>query len=151
MKISLPIIACLVLTACGPKTSSQQTPKNAEQMLREETFWRLAVGDVFLDGGSVSLGFIGSEGQIIHVQADVHRNPADGSQRFYLMRTYHDMDGVEILPKSSLEHRVIELLTQYQRRPENNIPDSYTKHFIALMRDRQRPFPKHDDWLSNPK
>jgi hypothetical protein len=99
----------------------------------------------------MSLSFIGSNGQIIHVWAQARRDPAAGPQRFYLRRTYNDPDSVEILPGSPLEARVIELLASHQHRADYTLPKSYPKHFIAMLRDRQRAFPRDDEWESDPK
>ena len=151
MKIGLLICASLAVVACSPKPTASPLPKTAFDLLQADTFWTLAFGDAFADGGSFSLSFIGSDGQIVHVWAQSPHDRTSSAQRFYLKRTYNDADAVEILPGSAVETRVIELLNSYHRRPQIQIQDSYAKHFIVMLRDRKRPFPKMDDWLTDPK
>ena len=149
MKHGLPILAFLAIVACSHKATAP--PKTASELLRDDTFWTIAFGDAFGDGGSTSLSFIGSDGQIIHIWAQVRREPTAAPQRFYLKRTYNDPDAVEILPGSPLEARVIELLTSHQHRSDYTLPKSYPKHYIAMLRDRKRPFPRDDEWQTDPK
>lgn len=143
-------ITLLGSAGCSPKATSPQ-PKTASELLQEETFWTLAFADAFGDGGSVSLSFIGSEGQIIHVWAQARRPSEEGPQRFYLKRTYNDPAEIVILPSSPLEVRVIDLLNKHQHRSDYTLSESLPKHFIALMRDRRRPFPRFDEWEKDPK
>ena len=150
MKIGLLIYASLAIVACSPKPAASPT-KSAFDLLQEDTFWTLAFGDAFGDGGSFTLSFIGSDGQIIHIWAQARRDPTASTQQFYLKRTYNDPKAIEILPGSPVEARVIELLTSHQRRPTLGIPASYPKHFIAMLRDRKRPFPQEDEWQNEPK
>jgi hypothetical protein len=151
MKIGLLIWACLAIAACSPKAAAPPLPKTAFDLLQADASWTLAFGDAFLDGGSFTLSFIGSDGQIIHVWAQARRDATASAQRFYLKRTYNDPDAVDVLPDSPVEARVIELLNSHQRRPQLGIQDSYAKHFIAMLRDRKRSLPKEDEWLTDPK
>jgi hypothetical protein len=139
------------MAACSPKPVAQPSPPTAFDLLQADTFWTLAFGDSFMDGGSFVLGFIGSDGQIIHVWAQARRDPTASDQRFYLKRTYNDPAAVEVLPGSPIEARVIELLTSHQRRPDLGIQESYARHFIAMLRDRRRPMPQMKEWETDPK
>ena len=46
------LIVLLALAACSPSTAAPQPPKNAAELLQDDTFWTLAFGDAFGDGGS---------------------------------------------------------------------------------------------------
>lgn len=123
-------------------------PETAYDLLQEDTFWTLVSGDTFADGGSVALSFINSDGQIIHLWAQGSSGSDAGPRRFFLKRTYNDPQPVEVVPGSSIEERVLTLLESFQRRPYVNIPESYPKHFVSMLRDRKHPFP--DNWLTFP-
>ena len=151
VKNGLLFCASLAIAACSPKAAAPPSSKTAFDLLQQDTFWTLAFGDAFADGGSFTLSFIGRDGQIIHVWAQARVDEAASAQRFYLKRTYNDSDAVEVLPGSPIEARVIELLTSHHRRPEIGIQASYAKHFIAMLRDRKRPFPQAAEWMSDPK
>ncbi len=147
------ILICLsvAIAACSPKPNADPGLKTAFELLQSDTFWTLAFADAFADGGSVTLSFVGADGDIIHLWAQAPFNATSPKRQFFLKRTYNDPKAVEIAPGSPVEQAVIELLGSYQRRSQFTIPDSYAQHFIALLRDRQRPFPNFDEWATPPK
>ena len=151
MNRTVLICVLLALPACSPKPNVAPPSKTAYDLLQNDTFWTLAFGDAFADGGSVTLSFVGRDGDIIHLWAQAPLNATAPTRQFYLKRTYNDPNAVEILPGSPVERRVLELLTSYQHRSQVSIPDSYAQHFIAMLRDRKRPFTGLDEWEAPPK
>jgi len=108
------ITTCFALLACNSsKTPSPGKVGSLPEHMEHfdlEGFWTYRTADRFLDGGSVALGFIDSNGDLLYVWFDFSINSKSKYRRCWLMKTYNDTDGVEIIPKSKLETKVISLI-----------------------------------------
>ena len=141
----IAVCGCATLTGCSRKQ------RNAYEMLQAGIDWTFVSGAAFADGGSRSLAFLNAEGEVIHLWAETDAWSKGRPRRFFLKRTYNDPASVEVLPGSDTEKKVIEMLETCYHRNDTGLPESYPKHFIALLKDRHRPFPHDDEWLHSPK
>lgn len=136
-RLILHALMLLAFVSCDRKAET------GYDLLQKDDIWTLAFGDAH--GGTQSIGFINSNGQIIHVIA--HFSTAATSARgFSLVRCYDDPLDIELLPHSDVEKAVLKLLDKHERRPQIQIPEAYARRFAALIRNRSLPYPHVDDW-----
>lgn len=110
----IPLAICIVLVACNSSKSpaslkSSSLPKHMEHF-QLDGFWTYRTAQSFLDGGSMSLGFFDKNGDVLYVCYDFSMHSSPKYRRCYLRKTYNDNKGVELIPKSDLENKIILLI-----------------------------------------
>ncbi|MCP5537308.1 MAG: hypothetical protein H7A51_13890 [Akkermansiaceae bacterium] len=104
----------LVLSACRDAEEEPVLEKEgAIELLDRGKYWSYRTSDMFADGGSVIMGFINGNGEIIYVWFDFSIGGEKYDyRRCFLQESYNDPDAVEILQGSDLESKVITLIEE---------------------------------------
>lgn len=133
MKSLLLVLCCLLAVSC----SKNDTP---EALLDSSKYWDYAYSGIFGDGGSVALGFINENGELIYLWVDSPLKSPD-QRRFYLQSTYNDPEAKEVMEGSLLEIKILNLLTTSHTYTflKPHLPD--INLIIEIIQDRKRPFP----------
>jgi hypothetical protein len=104
------LFVMLLFVSCKESDSkSVASTPNAIAQLDLDGFWQYRTADYFLDGGSVVMGFINGNGEVLYVFFDFSMGTHE-YRECRLQRTYNDKDAITILPGSDLERKVITLI-----------------------------------------
>jgi len=107
------LLASLLFVACQEvhtKKVGNDGHSDVTTLLESGSYWSYRTADVFADGGSVAMGFINSNGEVLYVIFDYSIYMDKNYRPCRLKRTYHDSGAVEILPGSELERKVLALI-----------------------------------------
>jgi hypothetical protein len=107
------MLTMLLLVSCKETNNSSATPEPSSiANLELDGFWMYRTADMFTDGGSVVMGFINGNGEVLYVFFDysIGSSEAKGYRKCKLQRIYNDKGAVEIPPGSELEDKVISLI-----------------------------------------
>ena len=114
MQYLLLMLTMLLLFSCKETDSSIGTPEPSSiANLDLDGFWMYRTADMFMDGGSVVMGFINGNGEVLYVFFDYSIGSSEdpkGYRKCKLQRTYNDKGSVEIPPGSEIEGKVISLI-----------------------------------------
>ena len=99
--------------SCGDRdTKSSSSASWPEKMIAEGSYWNYMTADYFADGGSVIMGFINHNGEILYVFFDYSIGSGKDHRRVFVQRSYNDPDAVEVVPRSDLESNVVTLIKE---------------------------------------
>ena len=115
---SLLIFALFVFCSCN---KDQTEPANIEivspvsknwikDIIRDNDYWFYLTAVPFVDGGSVALGFMNSDGVLLHVFFDYSISHDLDYRRCYIQRSYNDSEAIELGRGSELEVKVISII-----------------------------------------
>lgn len=115
------LVLCLVLASCSP--ASERT--SVDVLHSSGYYWELVHPEFFSDGGSVALGLLNSNGELIFLWAHSTWDKP-GKQKLYLKLNYNDPNSIEIIEDSDLERAISTILESIVIRP-------YLDDFIPLV------------------
>jgi hypothetical protein len=114
MNYLLLMLTMLLLVSCKESNNNTATPEPSSiANLELDGFWMYRTADMFMDGGSVVMGFINGNGEVLYVFFDYSIGSSEDPKAYRkckLQRTYNDKMAVEIPPGSELEGKVISLI-----------------------------------------
>jgi hypothetical protein len=137
MKNLAVFMILLVLAACS------QAPKEdvITELARKGGDWKLAGGDMFMDGGSGCLSFISTAGRIVHIFVLPDGRRKNGELVFEVRRDYGREGAILIEPNSEIEAQVLWLLQNYSERREMILGRDYAERMAYALKHRTADFP----------
>lgn len=113
MNYLLLMLAIFLLVSCKETNNSASPEPSSIANLELDGLWRYRTADMFMDGGSVIMGFINGNGEVLYVFFDYSTESSEDTKAYRkckLQRTYNDKMAVEIPRGSELEGKVISLI-----------------------------------------
>ena len=107
-------LAMLLLMSC--QENNNIAPRE-HSIFNLDGFWSYRTADMFMDGGSVAMGFVDGNGEILYVFFDYSIESSQNPQTYRkcrLQRTFKGTESVEIPPGSELEAEVITFISEAQ-------------------------------------
>ncbi len=142
MRYSL-VLLCLLFCSCN-KSGEELEELNScskgewvDKVIHVNGIWHYAFSGVFADGGSVALGLINGNGEIVYVFFDYSAGTNHEYRRCYIQRSYNDSGAVEIVRGSDLESSVISIIKNARLVNElrRSLPDRNEAIEILQKRD----------------
>ena len=106
-------------------------------VLNSDDYWGPVHAETFTDGGSVALGLVNGNGEVIYLWAKSTGFLEKGEpQTLFLQLNYNDPNQVIIQPDSELEGRIINLLDTLDIRKEQEVAIPLVNDFKDALMDR---------------
>ena len=90
-----------------------------KDVIKDHDYWFYLTAVPFADGGSVAMGFMNLEGEMLHVLFDYSIGHDQDYRRCYIQRSFNDLEAIELERGSKLEAKVISIIKDARLNKES--------------------------------